>query len=246
MFIPRAIIRAWDAMNMKNLNDNFSYMWLKLFGNIEGGDMQDQTVGTKQIANLAVTNAKIISLDCNKLNVGTLTGFTIQTAITGARLILNANDFTSYNASNINTLKINGNNISFYDNANGLLCGHIMGTSGYVSVGANTGVTINVNSQSGLGVYELNTMVYNELSVKRISGLYNQSQLPIGMTGSYIETIVGRTIIHHDALNYIDIGIGTIRTYRNGVSGEIATTDQLPDLTNYATLAWVALNFVHK
>jgi len=53
-----------------------------------------------QIKNAIITSAKIVSLNADKINVGTLTGFTIQTATTGYRSIMtSANGFQCYNGA---------------------------------------------------------------------------------------------------------------------------------------------------
>jgi hypothetical protein len=46
------------------------------------------------------------TVNANQINVGTLTGFTIQTASSGARLALSGTDFSQYNSSGAQTLRL--------------------------------------------------------------------------------------------------------------------------------------------
>jgi len=52
-----------------------------------------------QIKDAIITSAKILGLDAEKINVGTLTGFTIQTAATGSRIVLTPNSLLGYDAA---------------------------------------------------------------------------------------------------------------------------------------------------
>ncbi|MCK5641375.1 MAG: hypothetical protein KAJ19_11275, partial [Gammaproteobacteria bacterium] len=51
---------------------------------------------TAQIKDAIITTAKILSLNADKINVGTLTGFTIQTATSGSRVVLTPNSLICY------------------------------------------------------------------------------------------------------------------------------------------------------
>ena len=53
-----------------------------------------------------ITSAMINSINADKINVGTLTGFTIQTAASGQRIVQDINGLRSYDASNVKRLSI--------------------------------------------------------------------------------------------------------------------------------------------
>lgn len=67
-FLRQIIRDLTSPMTIKNLNDNFSYIWLKVFGNIDTGDILDGAVTGDKIAYNTVT-AKNIKTD--ELIVGT-------------------------------------------------------------------------------------------------------------------------------------------------------------------------------
>lgn len=138
------------------------------------------SIGTAQIANGAITNAKIanatiesakiVSIDANKINVGTLTGFTIiggtikTSSGSGQRVVINGTD----------------NQIEFYDSSNNF-CGRLLGlSSAFVITGGNVDkvrfpdktdfedtVTIdaplNVNSISMVGGIDMNGAEISEI-----------------------------------------------------------------------------------
>lgn len=54
------------------------------------------------------------TISANKINVGTLTGFTIQTATSGARLVLNSSDLTGYNSSGYTSVRLASSSIDFW------------------------------------------------------------------------------------------------------------------------------------
>lgn len=59
-----------------------------------------------QIKDAIITTAKILSLNADKINVGTLTGFTIQTAASGSRVVLTPNSLICYDNSGNEVLKV--------------------------------------------------------------------------------------------------------------------------------------------
>ncbi|MCW4050359.1 MAG: hypothetical protein NWE89_11560 [Candidatus Bathyarchaeota archaeon] len=72
------------------------------------GKIKNLAVTNAKIANATIESAKIVSLDADKINVGTLTGFVIQTAAAGQRVVVTSADNTLrfYNAANVNVLTI--------------------------------------------------------------------------------------------------------------------------------------------
>lgn len=59
-----------------------------------------------QIKNAIITSAKILSLAADKIDVGTLTGLTIQTAASGSRVVLSPSSLICYDNSGNEVLKV--------------------------------------------------------------------------------------------------------------------------------------------
>jgi hypothetical protein len=67
---------------------------------VTGAKIQDATITNAKIANATITSAKIVSIEADKINVGTLTGFTVtggtlQTDTSGERIVITSSGFTS-------------------------------------------------------------------------------------------------------------------------------------------------------
>lgn len=103
------------------------------------------------------------SIAANKIDVGTLTGFTIQTAYSGRRVVLDALGFRSYDSTNAKRISIendgtqwNNQSILFYG-SNGLQYGSIssgdtqqyisLDSPGTVFIGGNKGIALVGGSQ---------------------------------------------------------------------------------------------------
>lgn len=99
---------------------------------IDWSYIQNIAIENADIVDATIQSAKIASLDANKINVGTLTGFLIQTAVSGQRVVIDSsNDY-----------------IKFYD-SNGNLSGTIAGAPTY-GIYADGDFYINGNLQ-GVG-----------------------------------------------------------------------------------------------
>lgn len=61
---------------------------------------------TAQIKDAIINSAKILDLDADKINVGTLTGFTIQTATSGSRVLMDTDKLVCYDDAAAEVFKV--------------------------------------------------------------------------------------------------------------------------------------------
>ncbi|MBA3970338.1 MAG: hypothetical protein H0X52_09570 [Gemmatimonadetes bacterium] len=88
-------------------------------GAVGSSKLADLAVVRAKIADLAVNNAKISDLAVGKLVTGTLTadlvlGANVATALSGARVGINAQGFYAYNAASLQTVGINNDGSAFF------------------------------------------------------------------------------------------------------------------------------------
>lgn len=116
-------------------------------------------IGSAHIANGVITNAhildatiesaKIKSLTADKIVAGTLTGFTIQTASTGKRLILQSNGLASYDGSTLQGWQIDpmGSIGYFRGYTNGVEYGNISASSSSLYLLAKNNANLSLEAQ---------------------------------------------------------------------------------------------------
>jgi hypothetical protein len=122
-------------------------------------------------------NIKAGTIDATAINVGTLTGFTIQTGATGARVVMDSNGLRAYNAGGATVL-------DFSTSTGGL------SLSGYITAG-NAANDINNNSTtiSGTkittGTLSADKIYAGTISASSISLTSSSYQLTVGTSGQY-------------------------------------------------------------
>ena len=144
----------------------------------------DAAIVEAKIGNLAVTSAKILSLDAPKINVGVLTGQTLQTAASGQRIVVDgpSNKLSFFVGAGAGTevLEIDDNVESGLPgikmSSGGIL--HIEDGSDYVDVVAGQ---IAIEGTAGITVVEATTTA----SIAATSGIYYASYEG-AVTGNFI------------------------------------------------------------
>jgi hypothetical protein len=71
----RRDVNGITPMDLKYMNDNFKYIWLKVFGNITTGDLLDSSITEDKLKNEAVTTDKLAagSVTADKIEAKTIT-----------------------------------------------------------------------------------------------------------------------------------------------------------------------------
>jgi hypothetical protein len=71
----RAPIKGVRPLDIKNIDDNFQRLWLKVFGNIDGTNLSSGSVGTTTIADGCVTEPKLAdqAVTATKIGAGVIT-----------------------------------------------------------------------------------------------------------------------------------------------------------------------------
>ncbi len=102
-----------------------------------------------------ITSAMIDSINTNQINVGTLTGFTIQTGSSGARIVMNSSDFRTYDSGGVNRISLSNSTTTFglagieFRNASGVAQGVLTGDTGLRLVASTTGSDITISTGFG-------------------------------------------------------------------------------------------------
>lgn len=90
------------------------YYWIRFVSQADKTGPYNATGGTVGItgyvvaANILVANLAAINVDAGTLTAGTLTGLTIQTATSGARIVMNASNFIAYDSGSVAKTTISG------------------------------------------------------------------------------------------------------------------------------------------
>lgn len=91
----RRDINGITPMDIKYMNDNFKYMWLKVFGNITTGDLMDGAITEDKVKNGAITADKIAAnaITAEKIEAGSITALQIDTStlVVGTNIQMGAN-----------------------------------------------------------------------------------------------------------------------------------------------------------
>jgi len=158
-------------------------------------------------------------LNASIIKVGILTGFTVQTATAGARVVLDGSNLSTYNSANQKTSQLDGDELSFY--AQGVLAGSIRGNSAAVQVNladsskgfivATNGVTnlaYNSGDWSFLGnifsTGEIRTL--DRVITDSIVGETSKWKINIGEFGASFQSInTDRLRIHSSQATYINM-----------------------------------------
>lgn len=108
------------------LTDNVDCYILALWGNQGKRFFSEATIGTTEIDDLAVTTAKINDCTVNKLTTGTLTATitnsgTIQTAASGARVVIDSTGIKSYASTGYQRAQILNDGSGFFGDSTSLI-----------------------------------------------------------------------------------------------------------------------------
>lgn len=91
----RRDVNGTSPMDMKHMNDNFKYIWLKVFGNINTGDMLNGAVTGEKIAYDTITakNIKAGTITAEEIKANSITANEIDTStlIVGENIQMSAN-----------------------------------------------------------------------------------------------------------------------------------------------------------
>ena len=128
------------AMQSNNYVAGSAGWALKAEGEIEARNIKIVAAAGSQmdwsyIQNVAIVNADITNLSANKINAGILTGRTVRTAASGARIQLDSTNYLqAYDASHLR-MKLDTEYLRFY-NASGVERGTVRGTTDYLWIQA--------------------------------------------------------------------------------------------------------------
>ncbi|WP_238886395.1 phage tail protein [Clostridium sp. YIM B02551] len=148
------------------------------------------------------------TISADKISVGTLTGFTVQTASDGSRVVMSGNAINSYNSSGVNIVTLGGTDGTItVKNPNGSLIMMIGNTNpnyAYWPVHVNT--TIGANSfisLSGAAKLEYDYFMGTQAIVERVRGQSNAEVFNIGSGYCGVDMGGGDARWRRDSSNYI-------------------------------------------
>ncbi|WP_238884538.1 phage tail spike protein [Clostridium sp. YIM B02551] len=148
------------------------------------------------------------TISADKIAVGTLTGFTLQTAADGSRVVMSGNTINSYNSSGVNIVTLGGTEGTItVKNPNGSLIMMIGNTNPnypYWPVHVNTTIGANAFvSLSGAAKLEYDYFMGIQAIVERVRGQSNAEVFNIGSGNCGVDMGGGDARWRRDASNYM-------------------------------------------